>query len=227
MNETIQSECVITGDTPNKNEHGHLTDTIIKSVSGIYKITNKVNGKQYIGSSIDTKRRWHEHKKRLRRNKHDNIHLQRAWNKYGEAAFIFTIVEIVEHQSLLCEREQHWINSTPNKYNLELFAYSSRGRIMSEETRRKLSVSRIGKFTGKDNPFYSRHHSPDTIEHMKRKLSNMMAGDNNPFYGRHHTQETKRLIATSQIGRKQSDKFCKNQRGNSRGAKRYTTINRE
>ena len=224
MNETMRSECVTTGGTPNKNENRHSNDTTAKRISSIYKIINEINGKQYVGSSIDTKRRWHEHKKRLRNNSHNNIHLQRAWNKYGAAAFIFIVVEVVELPSMLCEREQYWINSTPDKYNLELFAYSSRGRVMSEETRRKLSVSRMGRFTGKDNPFYGRHHSPDTIENMKKKLSNMMAGDNNPFYGRHHNQETKRLISSTQIGRKQSGKFCQNQMGNSRGAKQYAVM---
>lgn len=60
---------------------------------GIYKITNKTNGKIYIGSSVDIRGRFNSHKSDLRQNKHGNSKLQRAWDKYGEEAFVFDIVE--------------------------------------------------------------------------------------------------------------------------------------
>ena len=62
---------------------------------GIYQITNKVNGKIYIGSCFNNsfKRRWGKHLERLRKNKHNNKHLQSAYNLYGEDSFIFTICE--------------------------------------------------------------------------------------------------------------------------------------
>ena len=61
--------------------------------SGIYKITNLINKKYYIGSSLDIKRRWKEHRRNLIKNKHNNIHLQKSWNKYGENSFLFEIIE--------------------------------------------------------------------------------------------------------------------------------------
>ena len=190
-------------------------------ISGIYQIVNTINRKKYIGSSINIRDRWHRHKKLLRKNKHDNIHLQRAWNKYGEDKFVFEVVEEVKDNSRLCEREQYWIDTTMDKYNLDPLAYSSRGRIVSEETREKLSQSLRGKFVGEKNPFYGKKHLPVTIENMKRKLSNIMSGVNNPFYGKHHTPQTKELLASIHTGRKQSSVFCENQKGNTRGAKTY------
>lgn len=60
---------------------------------GIYRITNTINGKVYIGSSVDVRGRFNSHKSDLKLNKHGNSRLQRAWNKYGEQAFVFEIIE--------------------------------------------------------------------------------------------------------------------------------------
>ena len=51
---------------------------------GIYKIENKVNGKVYIGQSVNIKKRWKQHKYELNSNNHVNKHLQASWNKYKQ-----------------------------------------------------------------------------------------------------------------------------------------------
>jgi group I intron endonuclease len=190
-------------------------------IIGVYQIVNIITRKKYIGSSVDVRSRWHGHKKRLRKNKHDNIHLQRAWNKDGENNFRFELIEEIENKTKLCEREQYWMDITTDKYNLDPIAYSSLGRVVSPETRQRLSDAKRGKFTGVDNPFYGRKHDPKTIEEMKKKLSHMMSGANNPFYRKRHTSETKKLLSLIHTGRKQSHEFCKKQKGNTRGAKSY------
>ena len=55
----------------------------------IYRILCIPTGKSYIGQTIDINRRKHEHFSTLRRNKHENPKLQKAWNKYGEENFSF------------------------------------------------------------------------------------------------------------------------------------------
>jgi len=115
--------------------------------SGIYKIVNIKNSKCYVGSAVNIKRRWAEHKSYLRGNKHHSKHLQRAYEIYGEDSFLFEIVELVEPQFLI-EREQHWIDILSaygkNGYNANPKANSSLGIIRSSETREKISQSKKG-----------------------------------------------------------------------------------
>ena len=56
---------------------------------GIYQIKNIINNKSYIGQSTDINKRIAKHKASLRHNKHNNSHLQNAYNKYGEDKFVF------------------------------------------------------------------------------------------------------------------------------------------
>ncbi|MCK4522264.1 MAG: GIY-YIG nuclease family protein [Nanoarchaeota archaeon] len=59
---------------------------------GIYKIENMLNGKVYIGSSKDIKKRWAAHQSDLRLDKHHSSHLQYSFNKYGTEVFKFSLV---------------------------------------------------------------------------------------------------------------------------------------
>lgn len=87
----------------------------------IYKILNKVNNKFYIGSTNNYKNRWSAHKWKLNNNKHENKHLQGAWNIYGKENFDFSIVEKCE-EDVKFEREQWYLDNlmpfSPSGYNL-------------------------------------------------------------------------------------------------------------
>lgn len=80
-------------------------------ISGIYKILCVPTGKFYIGSSVNVRKRWTGHKADLRKGAHCSTHLQRAWNKYGEKAFEFMLLETVPAVELLAA-EQRWLDST-------------------------------------------------------------------------------------------------------------------
>lgn len=63
-----------------------------KPLYTIYKIDNVVNGKVYIGCTINYNKRVSDHKGKLRKNIHPNLELQNDYNKYGEVAFRFSIL---------------------------------------------------------------------------------------------------------------------------------------
>lgn len=78
-------------------------------ITGIYSITNKINGKRYIGLSVNIRNRWTQHRSDLRYESHANPHLQSAWNKYGEDNFEFEVLESCD-ENRLEERELFWID---------------------------------------------------------------------------------------------------------------------
>jgi hypothetical protein len=95
---------------------------IIKNNSGIYKITNMITGKIYIGSTIRSfYKRWYEHYHELNHCEHKNCFLQNDWNKYGKENFYFEIVEINKNKDLIPIEYKyiHKLNTLhPNGYNI-------------------------------------------------------------------------------------------------------------
>lgn len=51
-------------------------------IHAIYAILNTINDKVYVGSAVNLRLRWNNHRSQLNLNKHDCQHLQSAWNKY-------------------------------------------------------------------------------------------------------------------------------------------------
>lgn len=116
----------------------------------IYRITNCVNGRVYIGCAVDFKKRVAKHKNELRTGKHHSLRLQRSWNKHGPDAFVFEIVEHVDDCVFLEARERFWIvrcrSNEPNfGYNISMMSWSRLGVTTSEETKAKIRAANLGK----------------------------------------------------------------------------------
>lgn len=130
--------------------------------SGIYKILNTLTGDFYIGSSNRLNRRKAEHWLKLRKERHDNQILQRAFLKYGEDCFTFEVVELCE-ESVMLEVEQRYLDLLKPKYNIAKLAGGRfragvplndkqkatldfyRRRPVAESTKEKLRKANLGK----------------------------------------------------------------------------------
>jgi group I intron endonuclease len=122
--------------------------TYLQSSPGIYKITSTTSGKIYIGCASNIRTRINGHLYDLRRNKHNNSYLQRAWNKYSEENFVFEIIEKCDISDLHF-KEHYWVNELncldrSIGYNLKPTDPNGKS-VHSEETKEKLRIINKGK----------------------------------------------------------------------------------
>jgi group I intron endonuclease len=167
--------------------------------SGIYKITNSINGKVYIGSAVNIKQRWFLHTSTLDRGIHCNVHLQRSWNKFGKNNFDFSVIENCKPE-LLIAREQYHLDeyrSHSKVYNICQTAGSIAGVKFSEESKMKISDATRGT----NNPFYGKVHTEET----KEKIGNlaklrMIDKTKHPMFSKHHTADAKKKLSIAHTG---------------------------
>lgn len=174
----------------------------MKSNSGIYKIINIKNGKFYIGSAVNFEKRKRNHFNLLKRNVHDNTHLQRAYNKYGREYFIFEIIECVKDKNILIEREQYWIDfyGIKNIYNICPVAGNTFGRRHSEETKKKIGIKSIGRKFDTESKNIQSLKAKERIKNGIIKglfTTERMAGGKNPAARKVICLETKEIFETT------------------------------
>lgn len=110
-------------------------------MKAVYKIENQKTGDIYIGSSVDYDyRRW-IHLHRLRKGNHHSAILQNSWNKHGETSFLFSVLESVNSDELLIEREQYYIDTLAPRYNIAKKAGSPLGTKHTYESRMNMSIA--------------------------------------------------------------------------------------
>lgn len=175
--------------------------------SGIYQIKNLINGKVYIGSALNINNRWLEHRSTLRRQKHRNVLLQRAWDKYGEESFKFMVLETVQQPKNLIAKEQAWFDQVkPFKrehgYNINPVAGSNLGKKWPEEQREKMSKIMTGRTLSKETRLkISEAQRGKTLSTKhKENISQSLIGEKNPFYGKTHTEESKKKMSKKRKG---------------------------
>ena len=110
--------------------------------TGIYEIKNIITNCRYIGSAQNFNRRKSGHFSLLRRGKHYNIHLQRAFDKYGEGNFIFNVLENCSEEDLIIREQWYFDNFNP-EYNIAPTAGNSLHRRHTKESIEKIRKNSI------------------------------------------------------------------------------------
>jgi group I intron endonuclease len=175
----------------------------------IYKITCVENGKFYIGSTVNKTQRWARHRRDLRDGTHPNKNLLASWVKYGEAAFLFEVLEEVADEVLLFAAEQRYLDEHVGRdycFNHNKYADSPMrgksgadtpnfGKPVSPEVRAKISAGVSGPRNA--------HWGVPVPEDRKQRIreSNLKY----PHKGRKHTPEAIAKIAAASTGRPVSD----------------------
>lgn len=167
----------------------------MEKICGVYSITNIIDNKKYIGQSVDIYVRWRNHKSALRNNRHNNSHLQNAWNVYGEENFVFEILSVCS-VDIIDDVEEEYIKlfDTMNRkhgYNMESGGHEN--KVLSDESKMIISIKHKGRKL--------------TDEH-KIKISSSTKG-------RICSDETRNKISEAITGIKRSDETC-NRISNSR-----------
>ena len=172
----------------------------------IYKITNKINGKVYIGQTIHSlQHRWREHCY----SSSGCLGIRSAIEKYGKENFIVEQIDVACDRDELDLKEQYWIEFynciSPNGYNLKS---GGKHTILSEESRKKLSEKLKGKNVGKKRTEEWKQHLRELntgrkhTEESRKKMSEAQSGEKHHMFGKHHSEESRRKMSESRRGGK-------------------------
>jgi group I intron endonuclease len=163
----------------------------------VYLITNLVNNKKYVGITTRTiKIRWNEHVQDALNSKRKRCVLRNAIVKYGRDNF--KIESIAEFSNIteeeLLDKESYYIEMyntmVDDGEGYNLIRKSNQKLIMSEETKRKMSIAH----SGENNHFYGKTHTEESLEKMGQPRPNTV-GDKNHYYGSKHTKKIRKDIS--------------------------------
>lgn len=160
--------------------------------TGIYKITNTVNGHFYIGSSVNLRKRKNEHFCRLRHNSNKCGILQSAYNKYGEPALVFSIM-IYCSKDDLTYYEQTFVTNMLPEYNIRKANISTNlGFKMPDSAKMAISENHMGA----GNPMYGKRLS----EAHRKKIGDASRGRASSLRGTTIPDSRKEKIRLSMMG---------------------------
>lgn len=171
----------------------------------VYKATNQVNSKMYIGYTVRTlQKRKTQHLHDAKHHRYKSV-FHRAIRKYGDDVFEWIVLHAVDNEDVVKQLEideilKHKSLITENGYNM-----TQGGTGFASG---KLNHNYINPRYGKDNSFYGKKHTKESRELMSKNAyvvygtdnyfgKHKFVGDNNHFYGKTHTNDTKQKIGNA------------------------------
>jgi group I intron endonuclease len=191
---------------------GTLFGVSVNKISCVYSINNIINSKRYIGSTRNFAQRKRKHASDLELGIHRSKHLQNAYTHYGKSEIEFKILVICEPFELL-RYEQGLMNALRPEYNNLLTAGTSLGFRHTEETKKRISTSKMGHSVSEDTrkKFSVMAKGRKTSEETKSKISKASKGHTltdeakkiirEKATGRIASEETRRILSTAHKGK--------------------------
>lgn len=175
----------------------------------IYKISNSINNKIYIGSSAKFNLRYNQHKFHLLNKTHHNRKLQNHVNKYGFESLIFEVIE--KNCTNLIEREQFYIDDLNPFFNIRKIANSNFGLKRTESQKKYMLNQRMLKSGYKSGWNHSEQSRMKISESNKGKIISEEQKNNHSLRmkGFIVKNETKLKISNSLKGKVVTDKTRK------------------
>lgn len=166
---------------------------------GIYCYENMIDGKKYVGQSIDLEKRISIHEGFFLKQKYPKSENRPLWNaikKHGRENFKLYIIEECSVDNLDDLEEQYIIklesHVSENGYNILKRGFSRRGIPHSEET-----IEKIRESTSGENAYwFGKKRSQETIEKMRFAFK----GEKSAKYGTRSTDETRKAISEANLG---------------------------
>lgn len=168
-------------------------------MQGIYTIRHLTTGRCYVGSAVNIKRRWAQHRSAIKRGVHPAKHMMAAFQKYSSDAFTFEVLEEcdISIEAVRIERENYWMQRLKPVFNNAPAAGTILGMKQTAETRAKISAALKG-------------HVPSPERNAKISASNM---------GRVISAESRAKASATLKGRVISDEWRANISAGGKGRK--------
>lgn len=192
------------------------SEDIIKETNqpiiGVYKISNVLSDRYYIGYSKNINRRFCVHRCKLKNSCHDNIFLQRAYNLDGEDKFIYEIIHRCNTEKEAKEIELQYLTDLSIRDKLYNLNYNnSGGDLLTNHPDKESIKDKILKTCAETI-------SKMSSEERKQKYGNI--GERNGMYGKTHTEEARKIFSEVHKG----NTYCKGKKASEETRQKISEI---
>lgn len=181
-------------------------------IIGVYKISNVLSDRYYIGYSKNIIKRFCVHRCKLKNSCHDNIFLQRAYNLDGEDKFIYEIIHRCNTEKEAKEIELQYLTDLSIRDKLYNLNYNnSGGDLLTNHPDKESIKDKISKTCAETI-------SKMSSEERKQKYGNI--GERNGMYGKTHTEEARKIFSEVHKG----NSYCKGKKASEETRQKFSEI---
>ena len=181
-------------------------------IIGVYKISNVLSDRYYIGYSKNINKRFCVHRCKLKNSCHDNIFLQRAYNLDGEDKFIYEIIHRCNTEKEAKEIELQYLTDLSIRDKLYNLNYNNSGGDLLTNHPDKESI--------REKIIKSCAETMSKMNSEERKQKYAKNGERNGMYGKTHTEEARKIFSEVHKG----NSYCKGKKASEETRQKFSEI---